>query len=274
MVSYFDRAAGQAIKEGFDGRVLLSFGDCSPSSCLPASDLEILRTNSHHIEIEYEFYDANLGYGGGNNRLLPKSNSHYILILNPDVMVEPFLLVHMFAKLGEENVGFVEARQLPIEHPKYYDPKTGDTGWGSCACAMMERGTFEKIGAFDHETFFMYGDDVDISWRMRLAGKRVVMEPKAIAYHDKKLKNDGSWDPSPAEIRFSAECALYLPYKYSRQDVCDRVLKQFKAIPKQPYIDVCKDFDERLRTNRLPQQIDPDNAVAEFVDGNYTRHRC
>ncbi|NQX29539.1 glycosyltransferase [Microbacteriaceae bacterium VKM Ac-2854] len=52
----------------------------------------------------------------------------------------------------------------------------------SGSAAFLRRSTVEALGGFD-ERLFMYYEDLELSWRMRLAGYRIVYEPGAIAVH-------------------------------------------------------------------------------------------
>jgi len=49
-------------------------------------------------------------------------------------------------------------------------------------CFIISRKLFEMVGGFD-EKFFTLSDDIDLSWRVRLLGKKVVVNPKAFLYH-------------------------------------------------------------------------------------------
>jgi GT2 family glycosyltransferase len=55
--------------------------------------------------------------------------------------------------------------------------------FGACAAAAMyRREDFLKIGGFD-EDYFSYFEDVDLSFRLRLAGGRCLYVPDAIVHH-------------------------------------------------------------------------------------------
>jgi hypothetical protein len=166
-----------------------------------------------------------------------------------------------------------EARQLPIEHPKDFDPLSGDTSWAAMAGVMLPIALFRDLGGFDSETFFMYCDDVDLSWRMRLAGRRIVYRPEAFVFHDKRLTPEGGWMPGEPERYYSAEAALLLPYKFSRPDLTEQHLHQFRASGDPNLLKAAAAYQSRVETGRLPQPIDPDHRIAEFVDGNYGRMR-
>ena len=78
--------------------------------------------------------------------------------------------------------GIFEARQFPVEHPKLYDPVTGKTAWCSGCCLLLPRTVFERLCGFD-EFFFMYMEDVDISWRTKLLGYDCYTVQDALFFH-------------------------------------------------------------------------------------------
>src|SRR5262249_41448759 len=69
-------------------------------------------------------------------------------------------------------------------HPKYYDSTTGETSWCSGACCLIRRSALEKVGLYDSK-FFMYCEDVDLSWRFWGAGYKCVYAPRALLIHHK-----------------------------------------------------------------------------------------
>lgn len=267
-------AARVASEEQQLGTWSFLLGDGSPEPMLTASDLleiEKLVAGSGGV-FQYEVFGENLGSAAGHNRLAALGNAEQLVILNPDALMDPLLLATLLGTVAED-IGFIEARQLPVEHPKEYESATGDTAWGSTACAMIPRGLFNALNGFDSETFFLYCDDVDFSWRVRLAGQRVVYQPAARLFHDKRLTSTGDWPSSNAERYFSAEAALLLAYKYSRPDVLNQNLAAFRMSADPDLKRALATFEERKASGRLPQCIDPENKVATFVSGNYTEHR-
>ena len=133
-LEYVDRAAELAIASGQVAAVEVAYGDCSPMRTLDEAALQDLRTRFGNLRaIDYSFYDANLGSAEGHNRLLANAETDFLMVLNPDCLVAPDIFEKMMLGLRQPGVGLVEARQLPIEHPKDYDPVTGETSWGSTA---------------------------------------------------------------------------------------------------------------------------------------------
>ena len=270
------RAIELAFREGSIHTAEIAIGDCSP---LPIFTPEMIaeRERRHQDQgirrIEYQFFDANLGSAAGHNRLLGAAGTDLVMIQNPDVVVAPNLIIEMIAPLRRPGVGQVEARQVPLEHPKDYDASTGETGWASTACSLIPRALLAQLDGFDARTFFLYCDDVDLSWRIRLTGHRVVFQPSAAVFHDKRLSPDGVWMAGAAEQYYSAEAALLLAHKYSRPDLVKTLLRDFDASGIDALARAAAEYRRRAETNQLPTPLDPDHRVGQFVDGVYTPHR-
>ena len=62
-----------------------------------------------------------------------------------------------------------------------YDTRR-DIFWASGAAMCCRREVFETLGGFD-EDFFAHMEEIDLQWRMQLAGWRIVVEPKSVVYH-------------------------------------------------------------------------------------------
>jgi GT2 family glycosyltransferase len=84
--------------------------------------------------------------------------------------------------LADDRIAVTEARQSPREHPKAIDSRSGETTWCSGAAALVRRAAFEAVGGFD-ERFFMYCEDVDLSWKFWLTGWKCVYVRDAVVQH-------------------------------------------------------------------------------------------
>lgn len=129
---------------------------------------------------------GNVGFGAGHNRLMAaafaEGAAHY-LALNPDAVTHPGALGALLRMSGAAaGQALVEALQFPAEHLVGYDEETFDTPWASGACLLVPRAVWDTVGGFD-ERFFMYCEDVDLSWRARTAGLRVLTCPAALLFH-------------------------------------------------------------------------------------------
>lgn len=253
----------------------LAYGDCSSQALLDDAALKLLQQEcGDRVRLRYECFGANLGSARGHNTLFETCSCDFVLIMNPDVVMGSDVLVELSKPLRDDAaVGLVEARQLPIEHPKAYDPQTGETSWATTACAMVPAGLFAELGGFDCETFFLYCDDVDFSWQLRLRGKKVIYRPTAGVFHDKRLAQSGAWQPSAAEQYYSAEAAMLLAYKWSRQDLATTLYRAFSSSTLPHLHKAAQEFERRKVANMLPKPVDADHRIGEFVGDGYARHR-
>lgn len=146
--------------------------------------LDELRLKSKLGKFEIIKADKNYGFGISNNIGFDKGNSEYAFFLNADTELENDALYELFDNIEKSTKEFAmwELRQKPYEHPKWYNILTGETSWSSGACITIKREVFKKIGGFD-KNIFMYAEDVDISWQVRLHGYKIKYVPKASVYH-------------------------------------------------------------------------------------------
>jgi len=145
---------------------------------------EILAHASRDLPRTFIKNSTNTGFTGGNNVAMRVSTAKYIFLLNIDAAPKPDALKKLVMRAEQERgAGIVEAAQMPIEHPKWFDPKTQETSYSSGACMLIKRTAMQHTGVFD-EKFFMYCEDVDLSWRMWSLGYRCIYEPRAKVWHE------------------------------------------------------------------------------------------
>ena len=135
-------------------------------------------------KIELVVTGENLGFGKANNYGFEKGNSEYVFFLNPDteLMEDTMYELKNDIENSSTDFGIWECRQKPYEHPKMYDILTGETTWASGACFVAKREVFKLVGGFDKK-IFMYAEDVDLSWNIRLHGYKIKYVPKAVVVH-------------------------------------------------------------------------------------------
>jgi GT2 family glycosyltransferase len=270
-VTSLSRSAELGLHAGVLSRVSLYLGDSSPLPCL--SQAQVQEMQSDTLTINYDPFGANLGSAKGHNRLAQINDAEFMVIQNPDVVVSPRTLEILAGAFRTPGIGMAEAKQLPIEHPKDYDPLTGETSWAATACVMFPAALFHKIGGFDADSFFLYCDDLDFSWRVRLSGYKVIFQPAATVFHDKRLSVEGKWMPSAAESYYSSEAALFLAHKWSRPDLVEGYLKIFERSDDENLRKAHDVFIDRRLSGTLPPPLDPEHKIALFINGAYAKHR-
>lgn len=128
--------------------------------------------------------ESKLGTAAGHNKLLAEAFSYqstrWYLRLELGALVHPDLPTELIAQQGRmSRPGLVEATQFPEEHPKTYEPDTGATPWCHGCAMLITRDLYETIGGFD-EHLGSSCDDVDLSWRARVAGFSLATASKAL----------------------------------------------------------------------------------------------
>jgi len=276
LVRSVDRSVTYAQDRHAIGPVSLLVGDSSPEPALPTDQLATLTTmvaRCGHETLAYHWFGRNRGSAGGNNDLFRRSGSDLVLIINPDCYASPSLVFRLCLALSDPGVGIVEARQVPLEHPKEFDRRTGDTSWASGSCMLIRRDVIERTGGFDEDSFFMYCDDVDFSWRARLEGCRVAYQPTACVFHDKRLNREGHIVAGEAEVYYSAEASLMMAWKWSNSELLERSRQSLLRSGLPAHKQAVDTFDARRANDQLPPRLDPEGRVAQFVGADYALHR-
>lgn len=159
---------------------------------------------------------GNVGFGAGQNLLMRSAfdnEGDLYIAVNPDGAFHPDCIKAMVQTMNASfGRAVVEALQFPFEHQKPYDPYTLDTPWASGACMMLSRQVFEELDGFD-ETFFMYCEDVDLSWRARAVGIPLKTCPRALFLHAVTNR-----DTSPETLRMIFQSGVILARKWGNQD--------------------------------------------------------
>ncbi len=266
-------AARQARLQGTARDVGLAFGDCYVGGTLDdhqASSLRERCATEDLSEFSYIPFEENLGHGPGHNRLAESSASDVLIVLNPDTYPSPGLFAELLSVLTDPGIGITEAKQIPLEHPKVFDLVSGDTGWASGCCFAIRRETFRALGGFD-PAFILHCDDVDLSWRVRLEGLRIVCVTSAVVFHDKRLSAQGYPVPGPAEAYHSSLGRLLLAWKAQRSDVLASWFDQLgRGSPDEQR--ALSEFHLREAAGTLPDPY-PDSSIPTFVGGEFAPHR-
>jgi hypothetical protein len=252
----------------FGQGVTLQIGDCSAQPLLTPEAVDAWRRElaaDAPLELRYTFFDDNLGFGRAHNRLRRQApDADRLLIVNPDSLPAPHLLRRL-CRIADRQLdwGAVEARQIPIEHPKPFDPVTLETEWVTGACVLVNGPAFDALGGFD-ELFFMYAEDVDLSWRLRAAGKRLIFCPDTFVYHAKRLVNRTPV-VSEAEAYHGPLSLMLLRAKYGRDDLNARLLAMLRTDPRPECARTLADYERLL--GRVRPASPAEAAIARFTPG-------
>jgi LmbE family N-acetylglucosaminyl deacetylase/GT2 family glycosyltransferase len=176
----------------------------------------------------------NPGFGAAHNHAIRQGQGDFLLVTNPDLEFAPDAIgrVVAMAMADQADVASWELRQTPYEHPKHYDPVSWETLWSSHACLLIRRHAFEALGGYD-ERIFLYGEDVEFSFRCREAGYRLRYCPLArVAHHTYEQAHQ----VKPAQYLGSTRANLYLRLRYgSRRDITAGALLALATLLRSPF---------------------------------------
>lgn len=159
---------------------------------------------------------GNIGFGAAHNKLMADwfaAGGEFYIAANPDGAFHPDAIIALMQMMrAHRNRALIEALQFPSEHPKAYDPHTFETPWTSGACLVIPRALYEQSGGFD-ETFFMYCEDVDLSWRAKALGFAVRICPRALFLHEVTNR-----EPEPKVLKMIYSSGIILARKWGDPD--------------------------------------------------------
>lgn len=261
-------------KGGCIEHIDICYGDASANPIYTEAEIEAYNQKyGEFFNLEYMFFGFNSGTSKGQNVMFKTCKAEYLLAMNPDVILCPdFFLEMMKPYETKQDVGMVEARQCPLEHPKTFDPITGEEPWGAMACVIIPSKIFGQLGGLDEKNFFLYCDDVDFSYRLRLNGYKVIYQPRAFVYHAKRIDEKGGVQPTSAELYYSAEAALLMAYKYSDDARLKRFLELFEKGSEQQK-KAAAEFYRRKENGLLTERLDKNHKIASFTEWGYSENR-
>lgn len=157
----------------------------------------------------------NHGYTGGYNKSLNLIQAEYYVLLNSDIEVTPgwidpiidimdknpdiaacqpkILSWHdrsLFEYAGASG-GYIDKYGYPfcrgrifeqLEEDKGQYNSTADVFWATGACMFVRRSDFNLAGKLDKD-FFAHMEEIDLCWRLKRMGKRIVCQPSSVVYH-------------------------------------------------------------------------------------------
>jgi GT2 family glycosyltransferase len=159
--------------------------------------------------------EANLGFVGGNNLASSRVRSKYVVLLNDDTVATPDWLEKLVDVAERDpSVGACQPKLLSLVDPEYFefngcsggmldvfgvpfcrgrifDVIEKDEGqydglaevfWAGGAAILIRRSLLDEVGLLD-DLFYAHMEEIDLCWRIRLGGYKVMAVPSSVVYH-------------------------------------------------------------------------------------------
>ncbi|MDP4240969.1 MAG: glycosyltransferase family 2 protein [Bacteroidota bacterium] len=159
--------------------------------------------------------DKNYGFAGGYNKALAQVKADYYVLLNSDVEVTPGWLNPLIEYMnGHQEVaacqpkirsyyqrthfehagaagGYIDRFGFPFcrgrilgvaEEDKGQYDSIADIFWATGACLLIRSGLYWQAGGLDDD-FFAHMEEIDLCWRLKSRGYRIVCIPESTVYH-------------------------------------------------------------------------------------------
>lgn len=180
-----------------------------------STDQSVAFLKQHFPEVQIIQLEKNWGFAEGYNKALQQVEATYYVLLNSDVEVthhwltpliefmdnhpevaacQPKLLSvtnkDVFEYAGACG-GFIDKFGYPFCRGRIFDTVEDDNGqydvraevlWATGACLMIRSADYWKVGGLDGR-FFAHNEEIDLCWRLRMAGKKVCCIPDSQVYH-------------------------------------------------------------------------------------------
>ena len=175
--------------------------------------LSLLR--QHFPEVKLIVLDKNWGFAEGYNKALRQIEAEYYLLLNSDIEVTHHWLTPMIEYLDSHpdvaacqpkllsmydkdcfeyagaSGGFLDFYGYPFCRGRIFDTVEEDNGqydnltdvlWASGAALMVRSKDYWDVDGLDGR-FFAHNEEIDLCWRLRIKGRRIVCVPESYVYH-------------------------------------------------------------------------------------------
>jgi hypothetical protein len=159
--------------------------------------------------------DRNYGFAEGYNKALEQVDNEFVVLLNSDVAVsegwlnEPLRILdsqpdvaavqpkilsernHEYFEYAGAAGGLMDMYGYPYCHGRILGKVEKDCGqydtevyifWATGACMIIRNAVYKKVGGLDSE-FFAHQEEIDLCWRLRSRGYRIVYAPSSVVYH-------------------------------------------------------------------------------------------
>ncbi len=180
-----------------------------------STDGSIALIENEFPSVELLRFDRNYGFAEGYNRALAQCQSPYTVLLNSDVAVTDDWLTPLYRYMQEHpDVAASQPKILSYRNPEYFEYAGAAGGyidrngypycrgrifstlekdehqydspasifWATGAALMVRTDIYNRLGGLDPD-FFAHMEEIDLCWRIHLAGYHISAVPQSKVYH-------------------------------------------------------------------------------------------
>ncbi|MEK9136486.1 MAG: glycosyltransferase family 2 protein [Bacteroidota bacterium] len=162
-----------------------------------SSDESVRLIGDRFVEVKLIQNEKNLGFAGGNNRGVAEAKGEYVVLLNNDAVVESSWLSGLVGMLHRPNVGAATSKVITERVPDRFYEMNGTINYlgynimrefSDLSQVFFAGGaslTFRRdvVGKPFINEYFLYQEDVYLSWKLRLRGMTVAMAQDSVVHH-------------------------------------------------------------------------------------------
>jgi GT2 family glycosyltransferase len=204
------------------------------------SSVEFVKNTFPAVNIIQNLY--NVGFAKGYNQALSKLTEKYFVLINSDIEVtnnwiepiinlmedddlisacQPKILDYNYKEKFEyagasggflDNLGYPFCRGRifdTLEHDRNQYNDISEVFWATGACLFVRSKHFKEVNGFDND-FFAHQEEIDLCWRLKNKGYKVMVNPQSIVYHVGGGTLDSS---SPFKTYLNFRNNLYMLFK-------------------------------------------------------------
>jgi hypothetical protein len=180
-----------------------------------STDNSVRHLQQFYPSVKIISLNSNFGFAEGYNQALKNVDAEFLVLLNSDIKVTENWIDYCIAKFREdENIAAIQPKILSYNEPKNFEyagaaggfiDKFGypfcrgrilnrieeDFGqynhqsqifWASGACLFIRNHAFKTASGFDGD-FWAHMEEIDLCWRLKNSGHKIVYEPQSVVYH-------------------------------------------------------------------------------------------
>lgn len=180
-----------------------------------STDQSLAFLEKNYPEVKVLDLKKNYGFAEGYNRALAQVDADYFVLLNSDVEITPHWIEPIVELMERDQEvaacqpkvldynqkdtfeyagasgGWMDFFGYPFCRGRIFNTVEKDTGqydtvqeifWATGAAMFIRGRLFKQIGGFDGD-YFAHAEEIDLCWRLKRAGYKVMVQPQSVVYH-------------------------------------------------------------------------------------------